>query len=83
MLGQSTKPRCSDKLIELWRSTRKRPARTRSRPTICTCRAAPGAALAAADAGLTVNPNDLSLFAPRASAENALGRFEEAKADAK
>ena len=41
-----------------------------------------GAALAAADAGLAVNPNDLSLYAPRASAENALGRFEEAKANA-
>jgi TolB-like protein/Flp pilus assembly protein TadD len=42
----------------------------------------PGEALTAADAGLTVNPNDISLLGPRAEAENALGRFEQGKADA-
>jgi TolB-like protein/Flp pilus assembly protein TadD len=42
----------------------------------------PGTAVDAADAGLAVNPNELSLYAPRASGENALGRFEEAKTDA-
>jgi TolB-like protein/DNA-binding winged helix-turn-helix (wHTH) protein len=42
----------------------------------------PRAALGVADAGLAINPNAVPLYAPRASAENALGRFEEAKADA-
>jgi TolB-like protein/Flp pilus assembly protein TadD len=42
----------------------------------------PSEALTAAEAGLTVNPNDVSLLGPRADAENALGRFEQGKADA-
>jgi TolB-like protein/DNA-binding winged helix-turn-helix (wHTH) protein/Flp pilus assembly protein TadD len=41
----------------------------------------PRAALGVADAGLAANPNSVSLYAPRASAENDLGRFEQAKAD--
>ncbi|MBV8106579.1 MAG: adenylate/guanylate cyclase domain-containing protein [Hyphomicrobiales bacterium] len=39
-------------------------------------------ALAAADAGLAVNPNFTPLFSPRINAENSLGRFEQGKADA-
>ena len=39
-------------------------------------------ALGAADAGLAVNPNDVFLLEPRTTAENSLGRFEQAKADA-
>ena len=39
-------------------------------------------ALGVADAGLAVNPNFVLLFMPRAVAENSLGRFEQAKADA-
>jgi TolB-like protein/DNA-binding winged helix-turn-helix (wHTH) protein/Flp pilus assembly protein TadD len=42
----------------------------------------PRGAIGAADAGLSFDPNAVSLYAPRASAENELGRFEEAKADA-
>jgi adenylate cyclase len=42
----------------------------------------PGEALSAVDAGLAINPNDLSLLGPRAGAENALGRYEQGKADA-
>jgi adenylate cyclase len=42
----------------------------------------PSEALSAADAGLAVNPSDLSLLGPRAGAENALGRYEQGKADA-
>jgi adenylate cyclase len=38
-------------------------------------------ALSAADAGLAVNPNDAVLLLARANAENALGRYEQAKAD--
>ena len=38
--------------------------------------------LAAADAGLAINPNFVMLFAPRIIAELGLGRFEEAKVDA-
>jgi adenylate cyclase len=38
-------------------------------------------ALGVADAGLAVNPNYVSLYTPRAVAENALGRYEQAKAD--
>jgi len=38
-------------------------------------------ALAAADAGLAVNPNFVLLYTPRAVAENSLGRYEQAKAD--
>jgi adenylate cyclase len=38
-------------------------------------------ALSAADAGLAVNPNDAVLLLARADAENALGRYEQAKAD--
>jgi tetratricopeptide (TPR) repeat protein len=41
----------------------------------------PSEALGAADAGLAVNPNDVSLLEPRAGAENGLGRYEQAKAD--
>ena len=39
-------------------------------------------ALAAADAGLAINPNYVPLLIVRAVAENSLGRFEQAKADA-
>jgi adenylate cyclase len=42
----------------------------------------PSQALDVTDAGLAINPNDVLLFLPRASAENALGRFEQARADA-
>jgi adenylate cyclase len=38
--------------------------------------------LSATDAGLAVNPNFAQLYIPRTVAENSLGRFEEAKADA-
>jgi adenylate cyclase len=41
----------------------------------------PGEALDAADAGLTVNPNDVGLLIARAIAENSLGRYTQAKAD--
>ena len=34
------------------------------------------------DAGLAVNPNFVLLYIPRTVAENSLGRFEQAKADA-
>ena len=39
-------------------------------------------ALGVADAGLAINPNFVLLFGPRILAENALGRFEQAKVDA-
>ncbi len=39
-------------------------------------------ALRVADAGLAVNPNYAPLYMPRAVAENSLGRYGEAKADA-
>ena len=39
-------------------------------------------ALGAADAGLALNPNDVFLLEPRTTAENSLGRFEQARADA-
>ena len=39
-------------------------------------------ALGVTDAGLAVNPNFVYLFGPRLVAENSLGRFEQAKADA-
>jgi tetratricopeptide (TPR) repeat protein len=39
-------------------------------------------ALGVANAGLAINPNFVLLFGPRIIAENALGRFEQAKADA-
>jgi tetratricopeptide (TPR) repeat protein len=39
-------------------------------------------ALGVADAGLAINPNFVMLFGPRIIAENALGRFEQAKVDA-
>jgi adenylate cyclase len=39
-------------------------------------------ALSATDAGLAVNPNFAQLYIPRTVAENSLGRFEQAKADA-
>jgi adenylate cyclase len=38
-------------------------------------------ALGVTDVGLAVNPNYVSLYLPRAVAENALGRYEQAKAD--
>jgi tetratricopeptide (TPR) repeat protein len=38
-------------------------------------------ALGVADAGLAVNPNYVSLYTPRAVAQNSLGRYEQAKAD--
>ena len=41
-----------------------------------------GESLGAADAGLAANPNFAPLYVPRANAENSLGRFEQAKADA-
>ena len=42
----------------------------------------PGEALGVADAGLAINPNFVLLYVPRINAENSLGRFEQAKADA-
>jgi TolB-like protein/Flp pilus assembly protein TadD len=42
----------------------------------------PSEALGVADAGLAINPNFVLLLAPRAGAENDLGRFDQAKADA-
>ena len=39
-------------------------------------------ALGVTDAGLAVNPNFVPLYMPRAVAENSLGRYEQAKADA-
>jgi tetratricopeptide (TPR) repeat protein len=42
----------------------------------------PREGLAADDVGLAINPNFVMLFAPRDIAELALGRFEQAKADA-
>jgi TolB-like protein/DNA-binding winged helix-turn-helix (wHTH) protein/Flp pilus assembly protein TadD len=42
----------------------------------------PRGALSVADAGLTINPDNVSLYWPRACAENILGRFDQAKADA-
>ncbi|MGH6796946.1 MAG: tetratricopeptide repeat protein [Roseiarcus sp.] len=42
----------------------------------------PGEGLAAAAAGLAINPNFVMLFAPRIIAELGLGHFEQAKADA-
>jgi adenylate cyclase len=44
--------------------------------------ARPSQAIDVTDAGLAINPNDVLLYMPRAQAENALGRFEQAKADA-
>ena len=44
--------------------------------------ARPSQALDVTDAELAINPNDVLLYIPRAQAENALGRFEQAKADA-
>ena len=41
----------------------------------------PTEALGAADAGLSINPNDIGLLIARAIAENSLGRYEQAKAD--
>ena len=38
--------------------------------------------MASADAGLAINPNFVLLYRPRTLAENSLGRFEQAKADA-
>ncbi len=40
-----------------------------------------GEGLGAAEAGLAVDPNYVLLYIPRVAAENALGRFEEAKSD--
>jgi tetratricopeptide (TPR) repeat protein len=42
----------------------------------------PREGLAAAEAGLAINPNFVMLFLPRVLAEVGLGRFEQAKADA-
>jgi adenylate cyclase len=42
----------------------------------------PREGLAAAEAGLTINPNFVLLLTPRIIAELSLGRFEQAKADA-
>jgi adenylate cyclase len=42
----------------------------------------PREGLAAADAGLAINPNFVTLFASRSLAELSLGRYEQAKADA-
>jgi tetratricopeptide (TPR) repeat protein len=42
----------------------------------------PQEGLAAADAGLAINPNFVMLFVPRVLAELSLGRYEQAKADA-
>jgi adenylate cyclase len=40
-------------------------------------------ALGVTDAGLAINSNFVGLFSPRIVAENSLGRFEQAKADAR
>jgi tetratricopeptide (TPR) repeat protein len=40
-------------------------------------------ALGVTDAGLGINPNFVGLFSPRIVAENSLGRFEQANADAR
>jgi adenylate cyclase len=42
----------------------------------------PSQALDVTDIGLAINPNDVLLYMPRANAENALGRFKQARADA-
>ncbi len=42
----------------------------------------PSQPLDVTDVGLAINPNDVLLYMPRASAENALGRFDQARADA-
>src|SRR6516164_5925240 len=42
----------------------------------------PSEAVGVTDAGLAVNPNDVTLYTPRTTAENALGHYEQAKADA-
>jgi adenylate cyclase len=42
----------------------------------------PSQALDVTDVGLAINPNDVLLYMPRANAENALGRFKQARADA-
>ena len=42
----------------------------------------PSEAIDVTDAGLAVNPNDVTLYTPRTTAENALGHYEQAKADA-
>jgi TolB-like protein/Flp pilus assembly protein TadD len=42
----------------------------------------PSEAIGVTDAGLAVNPNNVTLYTPRTTAENALGRYEQAKADA-
>jgi tetratricopeptide (TPR) repeat protein len=42
----------------------------------------PSDALGVTDAGLAINPNFVPLYFPRAVAQNSLGRFEQAKADA-
>jgi tetratricopeptide (TPR) repeat protein len=42
----------------------------------------PREGLAAADAGLAINPNFVTLFVSRSLAELSLGRYEQAKADA-
>jgi adenylate cyclase len=42
----------------------------------------PREALGAAEAGLAINPNFVPLFLPKSIAENSLGRFDQAKADA-
>jgi adenylate cyclase len=42
----------------------------------------PNASLAAADAGLAINPNSALLYGARSLAELCLGRFEQAKSDA-
>jgi adenylate cyclase len=39
-------------------------------------------ALGVSDAGLAINPNFVPLYIPRTAAENSVGRFEQAKADA-
>ena len=39
----------------------------------------PSQALDVTDVGLAINPNDVLLYMPRASAENSLGRFEQAR----
>jgi len=42
----------------------------------------PSEALGTAEAGLAINPNYVLLLAPRITAENSLGQYEQAKADA-
>ena len=73
------KPKCSGKPIELslWRPTIVRAYGVKADYLSLSRRF--NEALGAADAGLAVNPNDVLLLEPRTTAENSLGRFEQAR----